>query len=236
MEEDYYKKYLKYKNKYLELKSKSLKTEPVEPSDYLSELKKLYPECQHDKTVKELEQYKKYATTYGEMEYESIEKINSLLNSTGQFKYFIDFGSGRGKLPLFMGLKVDKSIGIELVKERADDADQLLNKLKDKFPEITSKVTLISGDMFKYLDTVKPTDFTSKVLIWISNLCFGEEITSQLFQKLVEKMPSGSVIMCSKIPDKIPERMSPLTILKTNTIEIPMSWSKSSVIHLYKIN
>ena len=231
---DYYQKYLKYKDKYLKLKHQ------LGGNDlYITELKKEYPECVHDiTTLKDANNYSKngYATTYGEMDYPAIEKYNDLFNKDENIEYFIDFGSGRGKLPLFMADKVKvKSIGIELVTERHDDAIKLKNTLAKKYSEITNKVELINGDMFKYLENVNKGTFKTPVLIWISNLCFGEEITSRLFNKLIEKMPSGSIIGSSKVPNKIPDGLEPVNFEKDNKVEVQMSWSKISNIYIYKI-
>ncbi len=231
---DYYQKYLKYKDKYLKLKQQ-LGGE----DEYIFELKKLYPECVHDtSSLKDAEKYSKngYATTYGEMDYRAIEKYNDLFNKDGNIDYFIDFGSGRGKLPLFMADKVKiKSIGIELVTERHEDAVKLKNTLEKNFSKITNKVELINGDMFKYLEGINKDTFKTPVLIWISNLCFGEEITARLFNKLIEKMPSGSIIGSSKVPNKIPDGLVPVNFEKDNKVEVQMSWSKTSNIYIYKI-
>jgi len=231
---DYYQKYLKYKDKYLKLKHQLGGND-----EYIAKLKKLYPACVHDmKTLKDAENYSKngYAITYGEMDYPAIEKYNDLFNKDENIEYFIDFGSGRGKLVLFMADKVKvKSIGIELVIERHEDAINLKNTLAENYPEITNKVELINGDMFKYLENVNKQTFKTPVLIWISNLCFGEEITSRLFIKLIEKMPSGSIIGSSKVPNKIPDGLEPVNFEKDNKVQVQMSWTNSSNIYIYKI-
>lgn len=237
---NYHNKYLKYKSKYLKLKTQIEKNQLGGNELYISELKELYPECLHDhETIKDVHKYQEdgYATTYGEMDYQAIEQFNNKFNSSGEMKYFIDFGSGRGKLPIFMGDKVDKSIGIELVTERHNDAIKLKESLSKKFNEITNKVELINGDMFEYLKSVDKSTFNSPVLIWISNLCFDEKITKQLFDELVTKMPSGSIIGSSKIPNVIPYEIEAiiLTGSSDNKITVSMSWSKDSTIHLYKI-
>jgi hypothetical protein len=234
---DHYKKYLKYKDKYLRLKQQIGGN-----NNYELKLKELYPECVHDNAkngIKNAEKYLKdgYSTTYGEMDYLAIEELNKKLNPEGKIKYFIDLGSGRGKLPLIMANKVDKkSIGIELVTERHESGLKLLNTLSIDYPQITNKVELICGDMFTYLDSINKMTFESPVLIWISNLCFGEEITSRLFKKLIEKMPSNSIIGSSKVPDNVPPGIKPFILEgNTNTLLVPMSWSNNSTIYIYMI-
>jgi hypothetical protein len=171
------------------------------------------------------------------MDYPAIEKFNELFNSRGEMKYFIDFGSGRGKLPLFMADKVNKSIGIELVTERNEYGIKLKNDLSNEFSSITCKVELIAGDMFEYLNNINKLTFDSPVLIWISNLCFDEELTTKLFNELVNKMPSGTIIGSSKIPDLIPKGIIPIVKegIIDNKVVVPMSWSKSSNIFIYQI-
>lgn len=227
-------KYLKYKDKYLKLKFQQ-----GGDDTYITELKKLYPACIHDNgNIKDVLKYQQngYATTYGEMDYPAIEKFNKLFNANGNMKYFIDFGSGRGKLPLFMADKVNKSIGIELVEERHNDAVKLKEDLLKNYSKITDKVELIGGDMFEYLKNIDKSTFDSPVLIWISNLCFGEEITTRLFNELVAKMPSGSIIGSSKIPNIIPSGIKAINVEGMyNKVSVPMSWSKSSSIYIYEI-
>jgi hypothetical protein len=243
--EKYYIKYLKYKSKYFKLKMSNNQNQSSDLNNstineqYIAELKKIYPECKYDgPNVKDTDKYREngYITTYGEMNYPAIEIFNDKFNPSNSLEYFIDFGSGRGKLPLFMAVKVKKSIGIELVTERHNDALELKNNLSQKFPELTEKVELINGDMFEYLKSIDKSSFTGPVLIWISNLCFPEEITKKLFDELSEKMPSCSIIGSSKIPSIIPTNIEPLIINEnSNKIIVQMSWTSESTIYVYKI-
>lgn len=237
---NHYNKYLKYKDKYLKLKFQLDNIQSGGADAYITKLKTLYPECLHDNgTIKDVGKYQEngYSIIYGEMDYPGIEEFNKLFNSRGEIKYFIDFGSGRGKLPLFMADKVNKSIGIELVVERNEAAIKLKDNLSKEFSKITDKVELIANDMFEYLKNINKSTFDSPVLIWISNLCFGEELTKKLFNELVDKMPSGTIIGSSKIPESIPEGIIPIVKegITDNKVIVSMSWSKSSSIYVYKI-
>ncbi len=236
----YNNKYLKYKNKYNKLKNKinQYGGEPVD--DYINELKTLYPSCQHDNgQIKDALKYQKInqSITYGEMEYQGIELFNKLFNNTN-IKYFIDFGSGRGKLSLYMASipNIKKSYGIELVTERHEYAIQLKDTLAKKleYSEFISKVELINDNMFTVLDTIV---IDEPALIWISNLCFDLKVTTDLFNKLSEKMKSGSIIGCSKKPSTLPERIVELISEgKTdNSLSVEMSWNKTSTIYIYKV-
>lgn len=208
----YESEYLKYKKRYLELKNKN----------FFDEVKKIYPKTQFDKDKNA--DYTGHKITYGELSYEGLEEIFKHFNNN--FDTFIDIGSGRGKLCLYASgyPNIYKSVGIELVKERHNDAISLKEKLNN-FPNV-KKVQFINDDMFK----IKINSFVNnnKVLIWISNLCFDDELNNKLFNKLTTEMPNGVIIACSKKPENIK-----LEFL--GSIDVKMSWSEKSPVYLLKI-
>lgn len=214
---DYKNKYLKCKKKYLQIKTKL----------FVNELKKLYPSCKHDLNL--LNNYANYKITYGEMDYDGFDSIINFPDlSNYSFESFIDIGSGRGKICLYASsmTSIKKSIGIELVKERHDDALNLKSQLS-MYPEIL-KVNFINGDFFDY----NFSNFNlTNVLVWISNLCFEQETTNKLFIKLLDELPSKTIIACSK-----QHMIDNLKIKKIGEISIKMSWSNNSMIYLYQIN
>jgi hypothetical protein len=224
--------YIKYKTRYIDLKKKSTNTDTnINKEAYIAELQNIYPRCIHDNTIKNAEKYAQYKTTYGEMEYDGIIKLNKIFNPDNNFKYFIDFGSGRGKLCLFMASNsgIKKSIGIELVKERHDYAKQIRQDLARTFPKYTEKVHLINGDMFAH-NYNKIFD-NNKVFVWLSNLCFGPDIDSKMFNKLARELTKGSIICCSKKP----EYDMPTNLKHFDIIKLPMSWSRDSCVYSFEI-
>ncbi len=230
MEDSKYKdKYLKYKNKYLELK-RVLRggTQEVSPGLFRQKLEQLYPSVVFDKgdKSKTLQSHPENNTTYGEMNYEGLNILNSKFNSSNSIDTFIDIGSGRGKLVLWYAVEpnITKSIGIELVEERHKDAEEL--KLKLASPEITSKVEFINEDFMKidFSRLIKPN---SKVLIWLSNLCFNPSVTNKIFEKVVREFPKGTIICCSKQTDVS-------NVKKLDELTIPMSWSSNSTVYVYQ--
>jgi hypothetical protein len=195
-------------------------------SNYLCHLQNLYPEIVKD-TLEDKEvfkqKYKEHKTTYGEMEYEGLEKLFRYIKKfEPRINTFIDVGSGRGKLVLYMAAKpiIKKTIGIELVDKRHENAIELKNKL-DIFKNYTNKVTLLNENVLEIsFKDYLPTE--GLVFVWFSNLCFDQEITDSIFSKMREELPKGSIICCSQCPntkdlDNIP------------SIKIPMTWSVSTV-------
>ena len=190
---------------------------------FVNSLKKLYPSCKHDSISKNYEGHK---VTYGEMEYNGIELLYKYISKkyNPNISSFIDVGSGRGKLCMFMAAqpKIRKVVGIELVTDRHDDAIMLKSKLD---PLYGDKVTLINSDIFK----INLQDFNlTNVFVWFSNLCFDQNITDDIFKKLIKELPKESIICCSK-QHTIPE----LHLL--DSIKIPMSWNSSSNVNIYRL-
>lgn len=224
---NYKLKYLKYKSKYLELKGRYYKFNLKESSyDFITELKKLYPSSKHDDTSLH-DKYENYKITYGEMDYNGFDDVIDYL-SKHSFDCFIDIGSGRGKICIYAGKipSIKQSIGIELVKERHDDAKKLKTQL-NHHPEV-SKVNLINDDIFNY--DLKQLN-SSKTLVWLSNLVFEQKTTNDIFTKILNESNNDTIIVCSK-----PHTLNNKRIKKIGQVEVQMSWNNNSLVHCYRIN
>jgi len=201
---------------------------------YINNLKRNYPNCRHDGEPSD--SYEGHCVTYGEMEYNGIQQYATTIfrlfshgkrNIGTNEHIFIDIGCGNGKFPLFMASYpcIKRSIGIELVKSRYENSQNLLSSLSVNFGEITQKVEFFNMDMLKF--NFRETANGVPCFIWISNLCFPSDITHKLFDKLHEELPEGSIIGCSKHPFN-GEQTSPdkqqFHFMKK--IHIPMSWKK----------
>ena len=191
---------------------------------FITKLKILYPNCKHDSVDSNL--YNNNNITYGEMNYDGIEKLYNYIiqNYNANINTFIDLGSGRGKLCMYMAAqsKIKHVLGVELVKERYNDAEVLKSELQHDF---ANKVKLLNENILN----VDFTNYKNKqIFIWLSNLCFGLSNTDNIFQKLQTDLPSGTIICCSKKPEST-------TLECLTTIQIPMSWCNSSNVYLYRL-
>ena len=121
------------------------------------------------------------------MTYDGINTLYDKIKDNLSNFYFIDIGSGRGKLCLYMADNVLclKSVGIELVTERHNDAQSLKDKLGE-FTEIISKVEFIN----KSIEDVDLRDIldNNTAFIWISNLCLSPELTNKMFLKIKQEI------------------------------------------------
>lgn len=196
--------------------------------NYVTDLKNKYPSCKFDDN-KSKEDYSKYAEhkiTYGEMDYDGIQQLYSFITKkyNPKINCFIDIGSGRGKLCMFMASqpKITNVLGIELFEQRHNDAEKLKETLDSEY---ANKVELINNDAFK-VDLTKYNKYN--VFIWFSNLCFDQEATNKIFEKLNSELPKGTIICCSKKTDNI-------NFTQIDSIAIPMSWNKSSQVSIYQL-
>jgi len=193
--------------------------------NYIQTLQTLYPKCKHDDTSEHCN-YDGHKITYGEMEYDGIQQLYSIITDkyNTNIDCFMDIGSGRGKLCMFMAAqpKIKHVLGVELVEKRHQDAENLKSKLTSSY---ANKVELLNENIFN----VNLREHSGEnVFVWFSNLCFDQANIELIFKKFTEELPSGSIICCSKKPDS----NTGLNFLET--IKIPMSWSKESNVYMYK--
>ena len=111
-----------------------------------------------------------------------------------------------------------KSKGIELVKERHNKAMVAYNALKHKSKE---NIEFICGSFFDY-------DISDAAWIFISNLCFTDEINKKLTEQLEKQVKQNALIACSvELPTN-----DAFTLIYTGSI--PMTWEKKSALYLYR--
>jgi hypothetical protein len=214
----------------------------------VNRLKLAYPSCKFDKNINN-NIYNNHKITYGEMEYEGIEELYDFIKKRykDDLDTFIDVGSGRGKLCMFMAAQknIEKCIGIELVKERHEDAVLLQKELIEyqdtgKMSQMTHSKLCKGGEKIDYAkkvillnENILDIDFknylsqNSNVFVWFSNLCFEQNTTNEIFEKINNELPNNSIVCCSKMPN-------PTVGTFLNKIKIPMSWSKNSDVYMYK--
>lgn len=180
------------------------------------------------------------------MEYEGMQRLYSYVKKiNGHIDTFIDVGSGRGKLCMFMASQpeISRVLGVELVTQRHEDALALKAELIEyqrtgktvskrvlNCPtggggiDYANKVTFLNQNVLE----IEFAGYVGEVFVWFSNLCFDQSTTNDIFAKLAKELPKGSIICCSKEPSvEIGESIG--------EVIIPMTWSKNSTVFMYKI-
>jgi hypothetical protein len=193
--------------------------------DYAEAVRRLYPRIRRDQ-ANHTGEYPGHKITYGELEYAGIDHLWGHLDRP--FDAFLEVGSGRGKLVFYMAAKppIRRSVGIELVRERHQDAAAMLKRLPQAMQK---KVVLRQGDVAGMdIEALFPGCRT--VFVWFSNLCFEESATDRIFDKLCRELPAGSVIALSKEPTTVKKKAK-----KLGDVHAAMSWNASSQVHLYEV-
>jgi len=192
---------------------------------FIKKLLDLYPKCKHD-DCRDYSKYDGHKVTYGEMEYDGIQKLYSAITKKYNPKIdsFMDIGSGRGKLCMYMAAqpKIKRVLGVELVEQRHKDASILKDELKSEF---ANKVELLNKDIF---DVNLITYAGDHVFLWFSNLCFDQTTTNLIFEKIQKELPVGTFICCSKKPE------NEIVMTYLESMQIPMSWSTDGHVYIYK--
>ena len=173
------------------------------------------------------ELYKNHTTIYGEITLKGIEQLVKLFEKTQPIRTypnnqqtFYDLGSGIGKNVIMVASLVPgiKSKGIELVKERHNKAMNVYHSFKNKLKE---NIEFICGSFFDY-------NVSDAAWIFISNLCFTDEINKKLTEQLENQVKQNTLIACSvELPVNIAFKLIHIYL-------IPMTWEKQSILYFYK--
>ena len=165
--------------------------------------------------------------TYGEIEWASLKIIAKYAEKmSGSLGKFYDLGCGRGRAVLYMALTglFQGSIGIEVLPERINLAQQALNTLKTSIPSVGSRVRLYEASFlnpsFKYKDAS---------VVFLSNMCFDDNTQTAIFNKLNLEMPKDSLVFCCRVPSTLPSAFEPVAVENA-----PMSWISESQLYILR--
>tara|TARA_B000000437_G_C11639745_1_gene303055 strand:+ start:324 stop:938 length:615 start_codon:yes stop_codon:yes gene_type:complete len=176
--------------------------------------------------TKEIDKFNKknYNYTYGELTYDGIKTIiNMVINHTKTSNLknftFYDLGCGTANTLKYACelANFKKLIGIEFSKTRYNIAMDNINN--------NCNVELINNDILSSkIKYNKP-----KSVIYISNLCFSDNVNVKLAKKLSKELKHNSIIFSSKL--------LPISIShKLINIKLHQTWNTSSNSYMYIIN
>jgi SAM-dependent methyltransferase len=226
---DYYKKYIKYKKKYINEKRKI-------KGGYDFENKLLERNYKLTDKDKELIAEKDYGLsgTFGTL---SKEGLGDVLNKSKEYlenineKKFIDIGSGDGRVVFWAsdyGLK--ESTGVELSESRYNLSMNEYNKL----PESKKKnINFIKDDINNVNLENKDID-----IVYLSSLCMSDNLIYSITDKLSKELKKGALIFTSS--ELIKELNPQKKIINDKNIEfiknfnVKQSWNKSSTLRMYR--
>jgi tRNA G46 methylase TrmB len=167
--------------------------------------------------------------TYGEVLPESIpvlyeifSKYAPLTKISQSYRNFYDIGCGIGKLIVGIASQHSflKATGIEIVPERVIMANTALQRIKDD--SLKKRIEFLCISMLD--DSV---NYSNACWIFISNLCMTLEVNTKLFEKLANETKTGCIIVCSKSHTNT-------NFEELNIVTLPMTWSNTSKVYVYK--
>lgn len=150
-----------------------------------------------------------YETTYGEViDYDNLyNEIKKLLETRGlkcNIYKFYDFGSGYGRLVNNFTKYFEKSIGVELVKDRHDVA------IKEN---IVDNLILINSNFFDI-------KLDGPLVLFVNNLCFGKGTNKRLSKKICDELNNNDIVIVTKKLDLLEKYF-------INFVKLDCSWGKS---------
>lgn len=161
--------------------------------------------------------------TYGEI---TVHGAQTLLNDLDlqQHDVFYDLGSGVGKLVVQTALTtpVGKAIGVELAPTRHEHAQ----KVKD---EIEKRKLLKKTKLEFQNKNVTEVPLKDATVVFMCSTCFSEELMKTLMEKMSQLKKGLRVLTLKRFPET-----TQFTLIKT--YQIPMTWSNSTSVYLYKLN
>jgi len=174
------------------------------------------------------EEYKKIqnaggAPTYGEITYESVNKLLKKFDLTKK-DVFYDLGCGIGKMvvQIYLNSPAKKCVGIELSKTRYDEAKKVQEALKNKHL-LKKKQKLI----FQEKDILK-ANLSDATVVYMGSTCFSHELMEKLMKKLAKLKKGLRVATLQPFPEN-----NDFTLIET--MQLPMSWSNHSSVYLYEL-
>jgi len=163
------------------------------------------------------------APTYGEITYEGAQKLIEKFKLTKK-DVFYDLGCGVGKfvIQIYLDTPVKKAAGIELSKTRIDKAKQALEQIK-------KDGRLQKGRKLEFKEqNILDAHLKDATAIFISSLCFSDELLEQIAKKLARLKPGLRIATSRKLTEHPAFKL-------VETLQIPMSWSSSSTTYFYEL-
>ena len=175
---NYYKKYTKYKKKYLNLKK--IKG----GSNFFSYIENLYNNIPNINGI----YHNEYDTVYGELNLDEIDKLFKIIEIKNN-DIFYDLGCGSGKINLYIALKYNiKSIGIEIIEKRFQVAKSIKKKVKNE------NIVFKQNDLFK-------ENLSHGTIFYSYNLTWPTDINIKMIEKIKKEAKKCKYIILTTLLD-----------------------------------
>lgn len=146
---------------------------------------------------------------------------------------FYDLGSGLSRLVAEAGVVggARRAVGVELSDYRHDLACAGLRNVADAmttgFPAITARRQLEARR-----DDILEADVSDASAVFVSNLCFRDELSAALAQKLSKQLKKGARVASIK---ELPASGASNRLIPKGQVDVAMSWTSRRSLYLYKV-
>jgi precorrin-6B methylase 2 len=161
--------------------------------------------------------------TYGEIIYDSAKRILNDLSLTKDDIVY-DLGCGIGKLvvQVYLTTPVKKSVGIELSPTRFNHAQTVKEQLK-------KRNKLKNGRILEFLNqNITKANLDDATVIYMASTCFSDELMKTLVDKLAKNKNNLRIITLKRLPKHLHFQF-------IKEYNLPMTWSQSVPVYLYKL-
>jgi precorrin-6B methylase 2 len=165
------------------------------------------------------------APTYGEISYQAVDTLLKDLFITDEDVLY-DLGSGVGKVVLqgYLSFPFKKVVGVELSKKRFDQSVEAKNLLKEKGLINPKRPIVFVQEDFA------DSNLDDATVVYMGSTCYSSELMDTLVKKLAKLKKGLRVISLKSLPDSEKHNFA-----LVKEYRLPMSWSKSSPVHVYEL-
>jgi len=165
------------------------------------------------------------APTYGEISYKAVDTVLNDLFITDEDVLY-DLGSGVGKMVLqsYLSFPFKKVVGIELSTKRLSQSVEAKNLLKEQGLMNPKRAILFLQEDFT------ESDIDDATVVYLGSTCYSSDLMNTLVKKLSKLKKGLRVITLKRLPDS-----EEYDFVLIKEYRLPMSWSKSSPVHVYEL-
>ena len=144
----------------------------------------------------------------------------------------LDIGSGVGKLILATGVLTEaRGVGVEVEPERAERASAALRDALESGRISSSEATRLSlGEGDATIRGVLPQDAT---LAYFSNLCFGEELTARIVERIIELPQLQCIGALRELLMSADREDVKCRLVQKRTIRVSTTWDENARLFIY---
>lgn len=163
------------------------------------------------------------APTYGEITYESLEKLIDKLGIT-ETDVIYDLGSGVGKVitQCYLTTPVKKAVGSELSPTRVKNAQEVKKQL-----ETDKKIKRGHTIEFRTED-IANTDLSDASIVYMCSTCFSHDLLKKITENAAKsKKRNLRIVTLKQLPENKDFKLS-------DEMRLKMTWSSNVPVYIYE--